>query len=69
MLEERCADRRSELERIDDQHKLLHDPMDAARPAVATWKVAPSAETAQAVIDSITAIAEVSAPTSLKKRP
>ena len=29
VLEERCAESRSELERINDQHTLLHAPMDA----------------------------------------
>jgi hypothetical protein len=42
VLEERCAESRSELERIDDQHKLLHAPMDAGRSAIATWRAAPS---------------------------
>jgi hemerythrin-like domain-containing protein len=62
VLEERCPDRRSELERIDDQHKLLHDPMDAARSAVATWRAAPSTDNAHAVIDALAAIAEVLRP-------
>jgi hemerythrin-like domain-containing protein len=58
VLEERCAESRSDLERIDDQHKLLHAPMDAGRSAIAAWRAAPSPETAQAVIDAIAAIAE-----------
>ena len=58
VLEERCAESRSELERIDDQHKLLHAPMDAGRSAIATWRAAPSTDNAQAVIDAIASIAE-----------
>jgi hemerythrin-like domain-containing protein len=58
VLEERCAGSRSELERINDQHKALHAPMDAARSAIATWQAAPSAENAQAVIDAIASVVE-----------
>jgi hemerythrin-like domain-containing protein len=58
VLEQRCPESRSELERIDDQHKLLHAPMDAGRSAIAAWRAAPSTETAQAVIDAIASIAE-----------
>ena len=57
-LEERCAESRSELERIDDQHKLLHGPMDVGRSTVATWRAAPSTGDAQAVIDAIASIAD-----------
>src|SRR5436190_6120206 len=53
VLEQRCAESRSELERIDDQHKLLHAPMDAGRSALATWRTSPSTDNAQAVIDAI----------------
>jgi hemerythrin-like domain-containing protein len=58
VLEERCAERRSELERINDQHKLLHAPMDAGRSAVASWRAASSTDNAQAVIDAIASIVE-----------
>jgi hemerythrin-like domain-containing protein len=58
VLEQRCAESRSDLERIDDQHKLLHAPMDAGRAAIATWRATPSTESAQAVIDAIASIAE-----------
>jgi hemerythrin-like domain-containing protein len=58
VLEQRCPESRSDLERIDDQHKLLHAPMDAGRSAVAAWRASPSTETAQAVIDAIASIAE-----------
>src|SRR5215468_11128068 len=34
VLEQRCPDSRSVLERIDNQHKLLYAPMDAARSAI-----------------------------------
>jgi len=58
VVEERCAESRSELERINDQHKLLHAPMDAGRSAVAAWRVAPSTATAQAVVDALGSITE-----------
>lgn len=56
VLEQRCAESRSELERINEQHTLLHAPMDAGRSAVATWRAAPSIDNAQAVIDAIASI-------------
>jgi hemerythrin-like domain-containing protein len=62
VLEERSPENRSELERIDDQHKSLHAPMDAARSAVASWRKAPSTEDAQAVIDTIASIGETLRP-------
>jgi hemerythrin-like domain-containing protein len=62
VLEERCAESRSELARIDDQHKLLYAPMDAGRSAVATWRAAPSPDNAQAVIDAVASIAETLRP-------
>jgi len=58
VLEARCAESRSELERIDDQHKLLHAPMDAGRSAIGAWRAAPSPDTAQAVVDAIASIVE-----------
>jgi hemerythrin-like domain-containing protein len=58
VLEERCAESRSELERINDQHKLLLAPMDAGRSAVAAWRTTPSSENAQAVIDAIASIGD-----------
>jgi hypothetical protein len=62
LLEERCADSRSELERIDDQHKLLHAPMDAARSAITAWRGAPTNESAQAVVEALGSINEPLAP-------
>ena len=58
VLEERFAEGRSELERINDQHELLHAPMDAARSAIADWRVAPSTDSAQAVVDAIGSVVE-----------
>jgi hemerythrin-like domain-containing protein len=58
VLEQRCAESRPELERINDQHKLLHAPMDAGRSAIATWRAAPSTDHAQAVTDALVSIAE-----------
>ncbi len=62
VLEERCAESRSELARIDDQHKLLYAPMDAGRSAVASWRAAPSPDNAQAVIDAVASISETLRP-------
>ena len=62
LLEERCAGSRSELERIDDQHKLLYAPMDAGRSAVASWRAQPSTDQAQAVVAAIASIAETLRP-------
>ena len=58
VLEERCEASRSELERINDQHKLLDAPIAAGRSAVAAWRATPSTDNAQAVIDAIAAISE-----------
>lgn len=62
VLEQRCTQLRSEIERIDLQHNLLYAPMDAGRSAVATWRAAPSSANAQAVIDAIASIAETLRP-------
>jgi hypothetical protein len=56
LLEQRCPDRLAELVEIDDQHKTLFAPMDTGRSAIAAWRVAPSATTAQGVIDALGAI-------------
>jgi len=58
VLEQRCAESRSVLERINDQHKLLDAPMEAGRSAIAAWRAAPSADNAQVVIDAIASIVE-----------
>jgi len=57
ILEQRCAESRSALEQIDEQHKTLYAPMDAGRSAAATWRAAPSTDNAQAVIDAMGSIA------------
>jgi len=62
VLEQRCPENRSELERIDDQHKLLYAPMDAGRSAIAAWRAEPSTDTADAVIDTVVSIAETLRP-------
>jgi hemerythrin-like domain-containing protein len=62
VLEARCAESRSVLERIDDQHKSLYAPMDASRSANAAWRAAPSTDSAQAVIDAVGSIAEALRP-------
>ena len=62
LLEQRCAESRSELERIDDQHKSLYAPMDAGRSAVTAWRAEPSTDNASAVIDAVGSIAETLRP-------
>jgi hemerythrin-like domain-containing protein len=62
VLEERCAESRSTLERIDAQHKSLYAPMDAGRSATAAWRGAPSKGNAQEVVDAIGSIAETLRP-------
>jgi hemerythrin-like domain-containing protein len=62
VLEQRCADSRAELERVNDQHKALNAPMEAARSATAAWMAEPSAAHAQAVIDAVGSIAETLRP-------
>lgn len=62
LLHQRCAASRSELDRIDGQHTLLHAPMDAGRSAVAAWRAKPSPDHAQAVIAAVASIAEVLRP-------
>jgi hemerythrin-like domain-containing protein len=57
LLEERCSEDRSALERIDSQHKTLLEPMDAARSTNAAWRAAPSTANAQALIDALGSIA------------
>ena len=58
VLEQRCAESRSVLERINDQHKLLDAPMEAARSALPVWRAAPSTGNAQVLIDAIASIVE-----------
>jgi hemerythrin-like domain-containing protein len=62
ILEERCAESRSALERIDAQHKSLYAPMDAGRATNAAWRATPSTDTAQALIDAIGSIGETLRP-------
>jgi hemerythrin-like domain-containing protein len=62
LLEERCVDSRTEIARINEQHKLLDEPLDAGRSAVASWRSAPSREGAQTVVDSLADIDAVLRP-------
>ena len=62
ILEERCVDKKAVLERIDAQHRLLDDPMDEARTAIAAWRAAPSVEGARAVVSLIGTIDETLRP-------
>ncbi|MGD0392241.1 MAG: hemerythrin domain-containing protein [Acidimicrobiales bacterium] len=56
LLEERCAHEKALLERIDDQHKLLYEPMDGAWATIAAWRASPSAEGGQAVVEAISTV-------------
>jgi len=56
ILEERCAESRAALVRIDDQHKLLPVPMQAGQAAAAAFRDQPTAPRAQAFIDAMTAL-------------
>jgi hemerythrin-like domain-containing protein len=62
LLLQRCIESRLELERIDNQHTLLHAPMAAGRSAVATWRAAPSTDNAQAVTGAVASIGETLRP-------
>lgn len=56
LLEERCADGRAEITRINDQHRVLDPHLDAGRSAIATWRSTPTREGAQATVDALAAI-------------
>jgi hemerythrin-like domain-containing protein len=56
VLESRCVKDDDLLERIDSQHQLLHEPMDAARAAIVAWESAPTPQSAQAAVTAILAI-------------
>jgi hemerythrin-like domain-containing protein len=56
LLEQRCGDQLAELVRIDDQHKLLYEPMDVGRSAIVAWRSAPSPDSAQAVVDAMASV-------------
>jgi len=62
VLEQRRPGSRAELERIDNQHKLLYAPMDAGRSAIALWRTAPSSDTDHVVIDALASIDEILRP-------
>jgi hemerythrin-like domain-containing protein len=56
MLEERCTQEKGLLERIDDQHRLLDEPMAEASAIIAAWRAAPSDDRGRAVVDAISTI-------------
>ena len=56
VLEERCAHEKALLERIDDQHRLLDEPMAEASALIASWRAAPSSDGSQAVVEAISTI-------------
>ena len=62
LLEERCAEGRAAVERINDQHKTLYAPMDAGRSTNAAWRAAPSSDNAQAFIDALGSIVDALRP-------
>jgi hemerythrin-like domain-containing protein len=55
-LEERCADNKSLLERIDEQHTLLYEPMEVAAAAIDAWRIDPSEEAGRPVVQAIATI-------------
>ncbi len=56
LLEERCRDHDAEIQRVNRQHRLLDEPMDAGRSVVAAWRTSPSPEGAKAVVDAMASI-------------
>jgi Hemerythrin HHE cation binding domain len=56
LLQERCPDQHGEIDRVDDQHRLLDEPMDLGRSVVADWRASPSVEGAKAVVDAMAVI-------------
>lgn len=62
ILEERCVEKREALERIEAQHRLLDEPMDHARTAIAAWRAAPSREGGRAVVDLVGTVDETLRP-------
>lgn len=62
LLEQRCTDQDDMLERIDAQHGLLHEPMNAARGALVQWRVEPTVTSAAAVTSALSRVVEVLAP-------
>ena len=62
VLEERCVENRSELERIETQHQPMNTLMDDARFAIAAWRDNPSSDNAEAVIDAVNSITQALRP-------
>jgi hemerythrin-like domain-containing protein len=62
ILESRCASERGLLERIDDQHKLLYQPMDEAWAAIAAWRASADVADGQRVAEAIDRIDDVLRP-------
>jgi hemerythrin-like domain-containing protein len=55
-LEERCAENKALLERIDEQHTLLYEPMEVAAAAIDAWRVDRSEAGGRSVVDAIAII-------------
>jgi len=55
-LEERCAENKELLERIDEQHTLLYEPMEVAAAAIDAWRVDRSEKRGRSVVDAIATI-------------
>jgi hypothetical protein len=62
VLEGRCADSKSLLERIDAQHALLNEPMKITTQAIATWRESPSVVTGRATVNAIAVVDETLRP-------
>lgn len=62
VLVSRCTEHAELLQRIDDQHKLLNEPMATAKSALAAWQAAPSAASGDAVSGAITEVSDTLLP-------
>jgi hemerythrin-like domain-containing protein len=62
VLEERCPDSLTLLERIDAQHALLNEPMRISLEALSAWRQSPSADTGRAAVNAIGVVDETLRP-------
>ena len=62
LLEARCPDHMAVLQRVDDQHKLLVEPMDVGTAAIAAWRAEPSEKNGHAVVETMATIDETLRP-------
>lgn len=62
VLKERCPANRGLLTRIEDQHRLLDEPMADARLALDAWRSEPTSATADRIVGSFSLVRETLAP-------